>query len=91
MGSDCCAQCAEYVADLREDTEIEQPGIDYAKLFVGPSWLLALPMGLLISRVEKSIVGRSTLVAHHRHREVLIASSWSWSSCTSRSRVNFGD
>ena len=88
MGSDY-AQAAEYVTNMREETDIEQLIIDFSRLFVGPFKLLAPPYGSVNLEGGRRIMGNSTLDAHNRYRAWRDPSvSISWSRSTPKRSAN---
>lgn len=70
-----CAEAAEHVAKMREETELEQLRVDYSRLFVGPFELLAPPYGSVYLERERKVMGDSTLDARNRYREAGLAFS----------------
>lgn len=65
-----CAEAAEHVANMREETEIEHLSIDYSRLFVGPFELLAPPYGSVYLEGERRVMGDSTIDARNRYQEL---------------------
>lgn len=65
-----CVEAAEHVADIREETDIDQLTLDYSRLFVGPFELLAPPYGSVYLDTGRRVMGDSTMDVKHRYREV---------------------
>ena len=64
-----CPEAAPYAEQMRQETDLQQLNIDYARLFVGPFRLLAAPYGSVYLEDKREIMGVSTLDARKRYVE----------------------